>query len=732
MQRKVLSFLLAGLLVLSLFTAGVPRVSAAQDMRASDACVELIKSFEGFSATVFYDYLQYSIGYGTACGKNDYPNGITQEAAEQLLRRDLAKFETSINQFAARYGLNLSQQQFDALASFTYNLGPNWMNNASTFRSAVLDGTRGNDFLFAITQWSNAGGVIQSGLVNRRMAEANLYLNGEYSKNLPSGYRYVLFDNNLTGAVSTIKIQGYDAGTTDAPRANPTKSGYKFIGWYTQPNGGTRITQLDANTPKTLYAHWEDASGESVSDNSQGHEVHYKVTVIADDVNIRTGPGTNYAKNGKAQKGQQIQLTWIQSGGQFLWGRFDKGWICLDYTDYEIVLLETAPEAGVVTAVGEIINTDTLRIRARPTTSSDAVGTYQKGEKVNITLQCTVDGNRWGKTDKGWISLNYVKLSTVQSPTEPPTELPTEPPVETPTEPKDEVIATGEIVGCNSLRIRAGAGTKYQQVGSLAGGTRVSLYELTGSGNQKWARIDQGWISMNYVQLVDDTVNDSDDISESNQEPVTGYVVNCDALNIRAGVGTQYSKVGKLPVGTEVTILETRKLGNTLWGRIDKGWVSMDYIQLNADGTDVPVNESGNSGTSDNVTSMTGCVANCDALNVRANAGTKYERVDRLPAGTKVTILETKQQGNTLWGRIDKGWISMDYVRLDGGSLPSGSFVGTVTANALRIRCAPGTSNAEVGMYTRGTQVVILEEKTVGSTVWGRTSKGWISMDYVK
>ena len=58
MQKKVLSFLLAGLLVLSSFIVGVPRASAAQNMRASDACVELIKSFEGFSPTVFYDYSQ--------------------------------------------------------------------------------------------------------------------------------------------------------------------------------------------------------------------------------------------------------------------------------------------------------------------------------------------------------------------------------------------------------------------------------------------------------------------------------------------------------------------------------------------------------------------------------------------------------------------------------------------------------------------------------------------------
>ena len=91
MQKKVLSFLLAGLLVLSLCIVGIPHVSAAQNMQASDACVELIKSFEGFRANVFLDYSQYSIGYGTACDKDDYPNGITEAEAERLLRRELRR-----------------------------------------------------------------------------------------------------------------------------------------------------------------------------------------------------------------------------------------------------------------------------------------------------------------------------------------------------------------------------------------------------------------------------------------------------------------------------------------------------------------------------------------------------------------------------------------------------------------------------------------------------------------
>ena len=56
----------------------------------------------------------------------------------------------------------------------------------------------------------------------------------------------------------------------------------------------------------------------------------------------------------------------------------------------------------------------------------------------------------------------------------------------------------------------------------------------------------------------------------------------------------------------------------------------------------------------------------------------------------------------------------------------------TVTSNTLNIRSGAGTSNAKVGQYKKGDQIVIYEEKTVGTQSWGRTDKGWVCMDYVK
>jgi hypothetical protein len=60
---------------------------------------------------------------------------------------------------------------------------------------------------------------------------------------------------------------------------------------------------------------------------------------------------------------------------------------------------------------------------------------------------------------------------------------------------------------------------------------------------------------------------------------IEGYVImGCGELNVRSGPGTQYEMVKRLREGTEVVVSETRVTGNTEWGYIGDGWVSMDYI----------------------------------------------------------------------------------------------------------------------------------------------------------
>lgn len=800
MNRRLISLILAAVLLAGLVVPGIPVAHAANELKASDEIVALIKGFEGFYSKPYKDYSQYSIGYGSSCDPKDYPNGITKAEAEELLREELGKYAKKLNEFANRNNLALSQNQFDALLSFTYNIGPNWMNNTSDIRTAVLKGATGNDFLFAITRWCTAGTEgekqILTALVNRRLMEANVYLNGIYSGAVPSNYDYVIFNNNLAEAVSEVRIQGYDSRKTDSLRATPVKSGYKFLGWYTAASGGEWVTTLNAATAgKTLYGHWQQGEG-----TAEGVPAKYKrvviedtelcardgkgngktvnklsevsitaeymdangvkwgktgdgwinlsktaeegsniasvmVTVNTNDVNVRKGPGTSYERCGKAQKGDVLSIIKVEQGKNYLWGQFSGGWICLDYTDYNTMVggdensgIESVMETGVV------YRTDKLNIRNLPGTSGTlVVGSYKRGETVTITKHQKVGGTTWGKTDKGWISLYYIDAAPGNAGTNNGNEL-----GGIQSNGNNTVIASGTVDNCTILKIRSGPGTNYDKVGGYAVGTWVQFYEKIAQGRQIWGRTDKGWICMTYVEL-DVEISDSSDA-------VIGVVYNCSQVNVRKAAGTKSDKVAKLPRDTKVQIFETTTVDGTKWGRISLGWVCMDYIKLGTatdsnTGTNTGNNTGSNTGNNSGNNTVTpepafkatvGTVIKASSVNLRKEPGIKYDKTGTAKKGEKLLITETVKVGSATWGKTDKGWIHMYYVKLDTKALPEGAVYKSVTVNGLNIRAGAGVNYDKVGSYSKGDAVIIYEQTKVGDKTWGRTDKGWISMEYTK
>ena len=631
-------------------------------MKTSDKAIEMIKTFEGFAEWPHQDNGQWSVGYGTGVSGDDLEYyrtyGITEAQATTLLKEYLVSFETSVNSFIDSNSLKLSQQQFDALVSFTYNLGASWMSGTGTFRIAVINGATGNDFVFAMAQYGKAGGKVVGGLVERRLCEANLYLNGVYSTEPPVNYKYVVFNSNLEDAVVTMSIQGYDTTSTAAVKSTASKSGYRFLGWYTKAEGGTSVTSLGVKTASisTLYGHWQNGDGELNEDGSiKGVAADYsgyaplgagqktykapggeeastlkadtKLTVVAEymdsdgvkwgklstgewinvsnglasspvyedassvidpitvtvttgGVNNRVGPGTRYAKQGKFTKGQKLTLTAVQKGGNYKWGKSEEGWIALQYTDYDTVILQGSEEATKVTAIGTIIKTDVLNVRSGPGVSNTKVGYYYRNDTVNITLRQKVGSNTWGLTEKGWISLYYVKVTEVEEGTVPDIDISGGTTDDSNSSGGStgssgtSVIATGTVYNCSSLRIRSGAGTSNAQVGSYRKGTSVSIYETVTVNSDIWGRTDKGWICLRYVKL--------NTTSTGSTSTVTGTVYNCTYLNVRAGAGTNYAKVGKLAKGTKVTFLDYTQVGKTTWGLTSKGWISLYYVKLDA------------------------------------------------------------------------------------------------------------------------------------------------------
>ena len=61
----------------------------------------------------------------------------------------------------------------------------------------------------------------------------------------------------------------------------------------------------------------------------------------------------------------------------------------------------------------------------------------------------------------------------------------------------------------------------------------------------------------------------------------TYVVAVANGVNVRSGAGTNYNIVGSLSKGNTVTILETVTIGTSKWGRINQGWICLDYVRMN-------------------------------------------------------------------------------------------------------------------------------------------------------
>ena len=135
----------------------------------------LIKKFEGCELKAYQCSAGvWTIGYGHT---KDVVEGmeITQEQAEQMLVDELHEYESYINKYVT---VALSQNQFDALVSWVYNLGP--VNLTASTMLKVLNSGEYEDVPAQMKRWNKAGGKVLEGLIRRREAEACLFVGKEW------------------------------------------------------------------------------------------------------------------------------------------------------------------------------------------------------------------------------------------------------------------------------------------------------------------------------------------------------------------------------------------------------------------------------------------------------------------------------------------------------------------------------------------------------------------------
>ena len=144
-------------------------------MKTSQAGIDLIHSFESLRLKAYpdpgsKDGKPYTVGWGST-GSDIGPGTVwTKEKADQRFASDLSKFEQAVSLLVK---VPLTQYQFDALVSFTYNLGIGSLKS-STLLKMLNEGYYSNAGL-QLLRWTKNDGVEMAGLVRRRKAELKMF-----------------------------------------------------------------------------------------------------------------------------------------------------------------------------------------------------------------------------------------------------------------------------------------------------------------------------------------------------------------------------------------------------------------------------------------------------------------------------------------------------------------------------------------------------------------------------
>jgi len=145
-------------------------------MKISAEGLELIKKFEGCELKAYKCPAGvWTIGYGHIKGVEEGME-ITKEQAEEMLKEEIVEYENYVN---TAVSVPLSQNHFDALVSWVYNLGNGNLTSSTMLK--VLNAGEYEGVPAQIKRWNKAGGKVLDGLVRRREAEALLFEGKEWS-----------------------------------------------------------------------------------------------------------------------------------------------------------------------------------------------------------------------------------------------------------------------------------------------------------------------------------------------------------------------------------------------------------------------------------------------------------------------------------------------------------------------------------------------------------------------
>lgn len=469
---------------------------------------------------------------------------------------------------------------------------------------------------------------------------------------------------------------------------------------------------------------------------SEDTTIDVTVTVVSNlgYVNRREKASIYSNKNGSYTAGTKVRIIDTATKDGFLWGKVAKdatgtaseGWIALMYTDYETVRNQqssTTATTGNVIATGFITYNGYVNVRSDAGTDNEIVGSLYKGTEVKIYQTKFVNGLEWGLCDSGWFCLTYANITR-----------------KTTTNNASDIgfttyAFTGKLTDYAPIH-DAPEGNVIQNIGG-----NVTVTNLVNRNGITWGKISDGWV------MVSDEEGNPIDVTLD----VAKFTVSSE-LTVRESPVTSANRVDTLSKGVEFNVnggLQVIVKGETIWAYAYKvgegnktygGWVNLANKYVTR-GDALTVSDT----TTNTATGKTATIVGADSVRVRSSSSLSGKVIGSIKLGTTVNILG-EQNG---WYKIDynvgseyDSWVYGQYVEVKEGTVgsdatgttTSGTGVGIIanTYSGVNVRATPGTNGKFLGKILPGTQVNILETRTVGTTKWGRVEQGWICMDYVQ
>ena len=331
--------------------------------------------------------------------------------------------------------------------------------------------------------------------------------------------------------------------------------------------------------------------------------VVYSAIIDTGALNVRQGPGINYAVTATVYKGQTVTL--LGRNDNSSWAKIrtiggQEGWVNASYIIPSNVAISSLPimtssAAPLPTPLAPVAQGG-IAVRSGPGFNFPAAGFVNNGSFVNLLGRNSI--STWVKVSAnnntliGWMhasvietNLSISSLPVVDGTTVTPTPVP---PTSPPPSGAAATIATG------SLNVRSGPGLGYNVLGQVHLGQVVTLLGRNSEGT--WVKIpifgglSEGWISVAYIQA---------NVAISSLPVVGGTptlssvgVVNTGAANVRSGPGLEYTSITTAGLGTTVTLIGRNSVGNWLQVRLangTQGWINASLLTINVSIHSLPV-----------------------------------------------------------------------------------------------------------------------------------------------